>query len=234
MKVAVIGAGPSGLVTLKYLSQAHHSLGCDQVDVRLFEYQSGIGGTFRTRAYEDAEVGRLRLQTQNMLTEMQLVSSKQLTTFSDFRCDAPQDFLKASRYVEYLEAYCKHFALNAFIQLNTRIVRVKRRACGGHTIVYTSGSGGGHDEWDCDAIAVCSGLHVEPNLPVIDGIYKVPRVIHSSEFKSRDCFASSPTVMVVGCGETGADIAHLAVTTPSVSKVLLCHRDGFHFAPKVC
>ncbi|KAG5952136.1 hypothetical protein E4U53_001502 [Claviceps sorghi] len=38
--------------------------------------------------------------------------------------------------------------------------------------------------------------------------------------------------MVVGAGETGADVAHLAVTTPGVDTVLLCHRDGVHFAPK--
>lgn len=39
--------------------------------------------------------------------------------------------------------------------------------------------------------------------------------------------------MVVGSGETGADIAYLAVTTPGVERVVLCHRDGVHFAPKV-
>ena len=56
MKVAVIGAGPSGLVTLKYLKEAHSSLGCVQVDARLFEYQPQVGGTFVARVYEDAEV----------------------------------------------------------------------------------------------------------------------------------------------------------------------------------
>ncbi|KAG6040085.1 hypothetical protein E4U41_001426 [Claviceps citrina] len=56
--------------------------------------------------------------------------------------------------------------------------------------------------------------------------------MHSSEFKARKQFRASRTVMVVGAGETGADVAYLAVTTPSVERVLLCHRDGLHFAPK--
>ncbi|RMZ86944.1 hypothetical protein DV736_g5833, partial [Chaetothyriales sp. CBS 134916] len=60
-----------------------------------------------------------------------------------------------------------------------------------------------------------TGLHVEPNIPTIPGIEKVPSVMHSSEFKSRSQFGTDTTVMVLGSGETGADIA-----------------DGFHFAPK--
>lgn len=56
MRVAVIGAGPSGLVTLKYLLQAHQSLGCHPVEAILFDYQPNIGGTFAARTYEDAEV----------------------------------------------------------------------------------------------------------------------------------------------------------------------------------
>lgn len=99
-----------------------------------------------------------------------------------------------------------------------------------HTIQYEKA--GRRSEWECDAVAVCSGLHAEPNRPPIPGLHHVPRVIHSSEFKARKQFRASKTVMVVGSGETGADVAHLAVTTPGVERVLLCHRDGLHFAPK--
>lgn len=56
MRVAIIGAGPSGLVTLKYLAEAHEYLGCEPVEARLFEYQPQVGGTFAARVYEDAEV----------------------------------------------------------------------------------------------------------------------------------------------------------------------------------
>jgi dimethylaniline monooxygenase (N-oxide forming) len=55
-RVAVIGAGPSGLTTLKYLLASQNALGSAPVDVRLFESESAIGGTFFARTYEDAEV----------------------------------------------------------------------------------------------------------------------------------------------------------------------------------
>jgi dimethylaniline monooxygenase (N-oxide forming) len=56
MRVAVVGAGPSGLVTLKYLVTAHKFLGCEAIEVKLFESEAQIGGTFAARVYEDAEV----------------------------------------------------------------------------------------------------------------------------------------------------------------------------------
>ncbi len=68
MRVAVIGAGPSGLVTLKYLATAHEFFpGMKPVDVRLFEAEDQIGGTFRYRTYEDGEVcpGPVFSQLQN-------------------------------------------------------------------------------------------------------------------------------------------------------------------------
>ena len=57
MRIAIIGAGPSGLVTLKYALSAHLAFDLDPIDAKLFESEPGIGGTFFARTYEDAEVG---------------------------------------------------------------------------------------------------------------------------------------------------------------------------------
>lgn len=86
--------------------------------------------------------------------------------------------------------------------------------------------------WECDAVAVCSGLHVTPSIPNVPGAAKVPVVKHSAEFKSREEFGTDRTVVVLGTGETGIDMAYLAVTSPT-KRVILCHRDGFLGAPKV-
>jgi dimethylaniline monooxygenase (N-oxide forming) len=57
MRVAIIGGGPSGLVTLKTLITAHEFLpGAEAIEVKLFEQEEFIGGTFKYRSYEDAEV----------------------------------------------------------------------------------------------------------------------------------------------------------------------------------
>lgn len=50
MRVAVIGAGPSGLVALKTLLAA--STAENPISAQLFEAEDGIGGTFKYRACE--------------------------------------------------------------------------------------------------------------------------------------------------------------------------------------
>ncbi|KAI1407624.1 FAD/NAD(P)-binding domain-containing protein [Hypoxylon sp. FL1857] len=215
MRVAIIGAGPSGLVTLKYLLAAERALGTEAVEVRLFESESGVGGTFLARTYEDAE----------------LVSSRQLTCFSDFRCrDDEPDFISAKRYVEYLNEYCTHFNLWPHMTFSCPVRSVESHKEGGHTVTYLFR--GQEYSWECDAVAVCSGLHVSPSIPEIKGIERVPLVLHSSRLKRKDQFGVGKTVLILGSGETGADVSLLAVTSPT-KRVVLCHRNGFHFAPKI-
>lgn len=160
------------------------------------------------------------------------MSSKQLTTFSDFRQAGHEDFLSPEQYVQYLQDYCTHFKLWPYIALRTRVLAVERQTKSGHVITYSLNGSQEPLQWECDAVAVCSGLHVEPNLPHINGIENVPLLIHSSEFKQRAQFGVDTTVMVVGSGETAADVAYLAVTSPT-RRVVMCHQDGFHMAPKV-
>ena len=106
----------------------------------------------------------------------------------------------------------------------------RKQGGGGHILTYTSGSQ--QHVWECDAVAVCSGLHVEPSIPHIEGAERIPVVLHSSEFKSREQFGVDKTVLILGSGETSSDVAYLAVTAPT-KRVVVCHRNGFHLAPKV-
>ena len=56
MRVAIVGAGPGGLTTLKYLKEATKFFDIDPIEARLFEREDAVGGTFTKRTYEDAEV----------------------------------------------------------------------------------------------------------------------------------------------------------------------------------
>jgi dimethylaniline monooxygenase (N-oxide forming) len=56
MRVAVIGGGAAGLVTLKHLLEAHKYFSSEPVEVWLFEREASVGGTFRHRTYEEGEV----------------------------------------------------------------------------------------------------------------------------------------------------------------------------------
>lgn len=56
VKVAIIGGGASGLVTLKYLNEARKFYPGANFDTDLFESRDDIGGVFKYQVYEDAEV----------------------------------------------------------------------------------------------------------------------------------------------------------------------------------
>lgn len=56
LRVAVIGGGPAGLVTLKHLLEANKAFPGANIEARLFEAHDGVGGVFDTQVYEDAEV----------------------------------------------------------------------------------------------------------------------------------------------------------------------------------
>lgn len=163
----------------------------------------------------------------------QLVSSKYLTAFSDFRLprDAP-DFVTPQAYVDYLHEYVDAFKIRGSIECQAKVVRVSRGPEGlGHVLLIAKPDGR-QFSWTCDAVAVCCGLHCVPSIPVVPGIQRVPKVLHSSKLKRREQLGTGTNVVVCGAGETGMDLAHLAVTSPTAS-VTLCHRDGFFCAPKV-
>lgn len=165
------------------------------------------------------------------------MSSKYLTAFSDYRLprDAA-DYITPAVYVQYLNEYCDRFELRPHIDCSSKVTRVHRTDGGGHIITVTRSDGTTFD-YACDAVAVCSGLNVEPRIPPIEGLERVPKILHSSQFKGRDQLrdikSEKPTVVIVGTGETAQDLGQLAVTTENVQHVVMCHRDGFVVAPKV-
>lgn len=217
MRVAIIGGGPSGIVQLKVLTEAHRRFSVAPFEIRLFESHHRLGGIFAHHSYEEAE----------------LVSSKYLTAFSDFRPRSDDaDFFSADRYLEYLDDYATHFELWPYIHLNTWVKSVRRGDASEHVVTYRTAAGE-EVEWECDAVAVCSGVHAIPNMPNLPGIEHVPVAMHSADFKTREQFGKGKTVMVIGSGETGADLCYLAVTGET-ERVILCHRDGWLGAPKAC
>ncbi|KAH7107363.1 FAD/NAD(P)-binding domain-containing protein [Auriculariales sp. MPI-PUGE-AT-0066] len=227
MRVAIIGAGPAGLVACKsFLENADGAFPFDPV---VFEQEDAVGGTFRYRSYENAT----------------LVSSKQLTSFSDFRLplDHP-DHLTLPEYCDYLEAYSTHFKLWDRIWLRHKVLQISRHPQGGHIVEFVRCKADG--QWDAVSeqlhvayVVMCTGLHVVPSYPAIPGIEHVgassitsdkTRTFHSVDYKRRDQLAGR-RVMVLGTGETGMDLAYESVKA-GAKEVVLCSRAGFLSFPK--
>ncbi|KAF2130405.1 dimethylaniline monooxygenase [Dothidotthia symphoricarpi CBS 119687] len=220
MRVAVIGAGPGGLATLKTLLEA--STPERPIEAFLFEAEEKIGGTFHYRAYENAE----------------LVSSKQLTTFSDHRfpLSAP-DHISLPQYVDYLQSYVERFSLEPLLKLGCRVTSIEPLAKSPglkwkHRVKYVKKQDDGKEQFfDCSHVAICTGLHVEPNKPTIPGIENVKgEVFHSAQYKKR-AQLTGRDVLIMGCGETAMDVAYEAIKADAKS-VTMCFRTGFLSFPK--
>ncbi|TFK45983.1 FAD/NAD(P)-binding domain-containing protein [Heliocybe sulcata] len=226
MRVVIIGAGPSGLVACKTLLEAAtHDYPFDPV---ILEQEDDVGGTFRYRSYENAN----------------LVSSKQLTSFSDFRLPLSHpDHLTLEEYVDYLKDYASHFKLWPRIQLSCKVIQISRNSEGGHIVSYVRRRPDNPAEWGTEPItihtpylAICTGLHVVPQIPAIPGVENVRKnnpkaqIFHSSEYKYREQLRDRK-VLILGTGETGMDLAYEAAKA-GAKEAVLCSRAGFLSFPK--
>eukprot|EP00808_Paulinella_micropora_P007032 g75307.t1 len=253
-RILVIGAGPSGLVAVKTLRE--HGF-----DALAVEQSNKIGGTFANKTYDD---GRL-------------VSSRFITPFSDFRmpADSTDDHPTVERWLAYLNDYCDQFQLWPFISFDTRVVELKKSTLcnkevkGAWKFKYSvrlehagAAQGSFGSQVQCDAVAICSGLHNIPAVPDLSGLVEalqkgpVGENLCEVQAKPRDADKTATKkavfqglvlhsahyrtrsvfrgkrVLIVGCGETGMDISYRAVLAKAQS-VTMAVRNGFLSVPTV-
>jgi dimethylaniline monooxygenase (N-oxide forming) len=203
-RVAVVGAGPSGLVTVKELLEEGHEPIC-------FERAASLGGVFRFDENDGV-----------VWESCRLTSSGLLTAFSDYPVHSScAGHMTVREYVEYLAKYCDAFDVTRHIYFNTRVDCVGRTP-EGEWLVRTSGPRGVLDE-RYDAVAICSGLHQHPHVPNFPGQDTFTgEYLHGAHYR-RPKQVVGKKVLVVGAGESGADIvaevsAHAAETVLSLRR----------------
>jgi len=211
--VAIIGAGPSGLVAAKILKEKG-------ISCTVFEMMSKVGGAFRYRAYDGAEQ----------------VSSKFITAFSDFRFEEKdEDHVSLKDYCKYLERYCDRFDLWRHIQFSREVKHVRKIRLGGGYEVHHVVSGETNVIVDnFDAVLVASGLHLHENIPKIINFHKFKGITyHSAKYRntSNPARFESRNVLVVGSGETGLDVAQQALEA-GATNVTISSRSGWLSVPK--
>ena len=204
-RVAVVGAGPSGLVTVKELLAEGHTPTC-------FDRADAIGGVFR--------VGEL----DGVVWEScRLTSSPLLTSFSDF--PAPADrlmHLTVGEYVDYLDRYCQAFDLHRHLRFRTTVEEVTRNPEGDWSLRI--GDAAGVHEERFDAVALCSGLHQHPHLPRLPGHETYTGAVMHGAQDRRPSQVAGKRVLVVGAGESGADVA--AEVAANAAEAVLSLRRG--------
>lgn len=108
-RVAVIGAGPCGLVALKTFVQ-------DGFDAMLYERRDHIGGLWKYSADDYISVA----------DNTEFNSSKFRSALSDFPMpDDMDDFPTAKQLYQYFSDYCTHFDLWKYIKLGHTVKKVQ-------------------------------------------------------------------------------------------------------------
>ncbi|KAM8890434.1 flavin-containing monooxygenase 5-like [Synchiropus picturatus] len=222
-RVAVIGAGPSGLTSIKACLD-------EGLEPTCFESSQAIGGLWRFK--ETPELGRA-----NIYPSVIINSSKEMISFSDFPppAELPNHMLH-SEVLLYLQLYAQAFKLLQYINFETTVVTVRQVqgfAVKGQWEVETESRDGQRRIQVFDAVMVCTGHFTKPHLPLQDfpGIAEFPgKYFHSWEY----CNAKGldgKTVVVIGVGNSGGDIA--VDISRVAEKVYLSTRSGAWLVSRV-
>jgi cation diffusion facilitator CzcD-associated flavoprotein CzcO len=188
-RVAVIGAGASGICAAKYLLQAG-------LDVQVFEIGTRIGGLW---VYEN-DNGR-----SSAYASLHINSEKRNTQFSDFPF-APdiQYFPNHHDMAKYLHAYADRYSVTERIRFNAEVKSVVPRLSGDGKLSWAITTARGETE-AFDAVVVGTGhlsIPIDPDWARdFSGEY-----LHSHYYRVPAPFLGK-RVLVVGKGNSGCDIA---------------------------
>jgi cation diffusion facilitator CzcD-associated flavoprotein CzcO len=171
----------------------------------MFEKQDCIGSSWR-RHYE-----RLHLHTVKQYSSL---------PFLPFPTDYPR-YVPRALMVRYLETYANHFGLSP--RFGETVHAVRRE---GDAWLVESNSSSVRSRF----VVVASGHNAEPVIPSIRGLDKFNgTVIHSADYRNAAPF-SDQSVLVIGMGNTGAEIALDLAENDARPTISL--RDGVHIVPR--
>ncbi len=185
-KVAIIGAGVSGLATAKCLQQKG-------VNCAIYDRNSILGGV-----WADGYHG-FGIQIQ-----------KDLYEFPDFPLpEHVPHFTPGPQFQKYMEDYCDHFGIRQCLSLNTRVTSLARAGEGWELKIEKDGKA---KAVHADMVVVATGLYSEtPAMPQIEGQDQFTGdILHNSQVKDIEVLRGH-RVAVVGYGKSATDIARAAV-----------------------
>ncbi|KAM4812182.1 flavin-containing monooxygenase 5-like [Urocitellus parryii] len=197
-RIAVIGAGISGLAAIKCCLD-------EGLEPTCFERNDDIGGLWKFQKNPSEEM-------PSIYKSVTINTSKEMMCFSDFPVpDHFPNYMHNSKLMEYLRMYASHFGLLKYIRFKTRVQNVRKCPdfpVSGQWVVVVEAEGQ-RESLLFHGVLVCSGHHTDPHLPLqaFPGIEKFKgRYFHSREYKSPEDF-SGQRIVVVGMGNSGVDIA---------------------------
>lgn len=206
--VCVMGAGSSGLTSARQMLD-------EGFEVIIYEKSGVLGGLW---CYHDEDVeGQPSVMRSTIIN-----TSKEMSAFSDF--PPPKEFpnfMHNSYMLRYFEAYADNFNLRSRVRLYHEVVQVSQALdydeTGRWEVVVRDVKSGLETRETFDAIMVCVGHHVYPNVPTFPGEERFQgKIIHTHSLKVADGFKGQ-RVAVVGIGNSAADaVVEVSTVTPNV------------------
>ncbi|NLU63607.1 NAD(P)/FAD-dependent oxidoreductase [Rhodococcus sp. HNM0563] len=189
-KVAIIGAGISGLCTAKVLKQFGF-------DVVVYDRTPDVGGVWsETRRYPG-------VMTQN---------NKGTYAFSDFPMPRSYpEWPSGAQVQSYLAGYAEHFGVDRHLKLGTEVTSACQDENTGRWSVSTRDidTGEVEDRW-YDDLVIANGIFCDPFVPAYPGVDEFEnaggRLCPASDFHDL-ADAAGKHVLVVGYGKSACDVA---------------------------
>jgi trimethylamine monooxygenase len=236
-RVAIIGAGPSGLAALRAFESARVS-GAAIPELVCFERQSDWGGlwnyTWRTGLDEFGEPvhgGMYRYLWSN--------GPKECLEFADYTFE--QHFGRAipsypPREVlhDYIAGRVERSGVRRYVRFNSAVRWVAfDRDSGSFTLRSKDLASGTHREETFDYVINASGHFSTPNVPYFPGLERFPgRVMHAHDFRDAVEFAGKD-LLIVGGSYSAEDIG-IQCHKYGAQSVTICYRTkpmGFKWPP---
>ncbi len=212
-KIALIGAGPSGLAGARCLQK-------NGVPFQGFDAHTDLGGLWnignpRSTVYESAH----------------LISSKRMTEFTEFpMAESVADYPSHRDLLDYFKAFADHFGLREHYRFGVRVRRVEPVSDAPDTLwrVTIETADGQLETAEYKGVIAANGTLAEPNMPSFEGHFD-GELLHTSAYKSAEIFKGK-RVLIVGAGNSGCDIAVDAVHYARSTDISV--RRGYYFVPK--
>lgn len=208
-KIAIIGAGCSGLAAIKVL--AENGL----TNLVCFEKNDQIGGNWVFTASESHS---------SVCETTHIISSKWLSRYSDFPMpDDYPDYPSHREVLAYFQAYTKKFDLEKYIRFNSEVLKVEKMDKDRWRVTLKEGT---TEEFDC--LLIANGHHSVPRHPAWKDDF-TGQYLHSHGFKNNRGFEGK-RILVVGVGNSGCDCA--VETSRMAAQVDISIRTPQYIVPK--
>ncbi|XP_042877642.1 flavin-containing monooxygenase FMO GS-OX-like 4 [Penaeus japonicus] len=219
-RVGIVGGGAAGLCA------ARHVLASGKMTPLVWESTANVGGTWKysPAVGRDAHGNPIH---SSMYKNLRTNLPKEVMAFPDFPFPEGGDsFVHHSVVAKYLQDYSSHFDVSPWIKHEHLVEKVSpvTNEEGGTSWAITARdlNGDSSSTTICDAVFICNGHYSVPKVPTLPGIERYSgRQVHSHDYREPSSFRGA-TVLVLGAGASGLDIAIELAT--EAKEVILSHK----------